>query len=197
MDALLAGGVALFVTALELVTTTYPRTIRFVLSSVFFYCYIVIYGIIAGGVYLLLPALSDQVTFVGINMSNPWVQALAVGLSVKALLHIRIFSVSTGPGRTFPLGLETLVLLFEPWMLRTIEIDHFNNQTAFVDPLAKKYATLKDAQDRALNGIPNTFTDAEKAALRADISQATTSKEVIEAYLKYVGVKAVKTAFPL
>ncbi len=117
--------IASLVTALELVTSKYPRTARFCFKSPWFYGYVLIYGILAAGFLALLPLLGSLVTIEGVGLSNPWVKAVFVGLSVKAFLHIRIFSVSTGPGQSFPFGLESFVQLFEPWMLRTLELDHY------------------------------------------------------------------------
>src|ERR1700688_3061252 len=109
--------IAALVTALELITSKYPRTARFCVKSPWFHIYFVIYGLLGAGALALLPVLT-QVTIEGVGLSNPWVKAAFVGLSVKAFLHIRIFSVSTGPGQSFPFGLESFVQLFEPWMLK-------------------------------------------------------------------------------
>ena len=110
---LLAFTVAIAVTALELLTTKYPRTAAFVCHTVWFYVYIVIYGAIAAIALALLPVLGAHIQSDGINLMNPWIAAAAVGISVKSLLHIRIFNVSTGPGKDLPVGLETIVLLFD------------------------------------------------------------------------------------
>jgi hypothetical protein len=91
------------------------------------YWYAFIYGVIAFGVMLGLDYLLKQktVTLEGFGLANPWWRAVAVGLAVKAFLHLRIFSVGVG-GQTFPIGTETLVQLFEPWLMRTMELYHFN-----------------------------------------------------------------------
>ena len=192
----LAALIAVAVVGLELITTQYPRTSIFVFRSGWFYAYVISYGLIAALVYLLLPLIGAQVTMTGIGLGNPWVQAVVTGLSVKALLHIRIFNVSTGPGRDFPVGLETIVLLFEPWLLRSLELDHFSELMAFVTPRAARCADVAAARQLATNNIPNTFLPAEKAALAADIARATTSGDVIVAYISYVGIKLAGGVFP-
>ncbi|MFI5020461.1 MAG: hypothetical protein ACHQRJ_02245 [Alphaproteobacteria bacterium] len=188
--------VAAIVTALELITTKYPRTPAFVLRSLWFRGYVMIYGFLATAAYALLPIVSDQVTITGVGLSNPWIKAALVGFSVKAFLHIRVFTVSTGPGQSFPVGLETFVQIFEPWMLRNLELDHFNRLMEVITPLANRYADVAAARQRAINNIPNTFSNAERVALTADINLASTSTYVIIAYLNYVGIKAVRNAFP-
>lgn len=192
----LAAVVALAVTALELITTKFPRTPIFVVRSGWFYAYIVAYGVIAAVAYALLPLVGARVDPASIGLANPWIQAGVAGLSVKALLHIRIFNVSTGPGKDFPVGLETIVLLFEPWLIRSIELDVFAALMGFVGPRAARCATLADAQARAINNIPNTFSLAERAALTADVTRATTSADVIVAYISYAGLNLTGTVFP-
>jgi hypothetical protein len=141
-------------------------------------------------------AVSDQVTLQGLGLNNPWFKAALVGFSVKAVLHIRIFAVSTGPGQSFPVGLESFVQLFEPWMLRSVELDHYFAQSAFIAPRAAKFADTADARTRAKTNAPPGLSSAERAVFDADIDQATTTDQVIAAYLKYAGIKLTKNAFP-
>src|SRR5215471_706233 len=126
----LAFVVALVVTGLELITTDYPMTPNFVLKSIWYYLYVVIYGAIAAVVILILPLITDQATVSSVGLANPWIKAAVVGFTIKAFLHVRLFTVSTGPGSSFPVGIETIVQLFEPWMLRSLELDHWNKQQA-------------------------------------------------------------------
>ncbi|HWX82308.1 MAG TPA: hypothetical protein VNZ48_01805 [Xanthobacteraceae bacterium] len=187
--------IAALVTALELITSKYPRTARFCVKSPWFHIYFVIYGLLGAGALALLPVLT-QVTIEGVGLSNPWVKAAFVGLSIKAFLHIRIFSVSTGPGQSFPFGLESFVQLFEPWMLRTIELDHFSAQNNFIKPRAAKFATAVAAQAVAMANPPPALPSADQAAFGSDINQATSPVYVIAAYLKYAGVKLTENTFP-
>lgn len=193
---MLVFAVAAVVTGIELITTKYPQTSDFVVKSVWFYAYILIYGALGAIAFGLLPLVGDQVTTTGIGLGNPWVQAVLVGFSIKAFLHIRVYTVSTGPGQSFPVGLETFVQLFEPWMLRKLELDHFVHQRAFIAPRAARFQDVAAARTQALANIPNTFTAAEQAALTADINQAATPDQVISAYLKYTGLGVTGTTFP-
>lgn len=187
--------VAALVTALELVTSKYPRTARFCFKSPWFYVYFVIYGLLGAGAFALLPLLT-QVTIEGVGLTNPWIKAAFIGLSIKAFLHIRIFSVSTGPGQSFPFGLESFVQLFEPWMLRTIELDHYSAQSDFIAPRAARCATVAAAQASANANVPPALSPAEQAAFNIDIGQAPSPQQVIAAYVKYAGIKLTRRTFP-
>ena len=193
----LTFAVAAFVTAIELLTSKYPRTIRFALKSVWFYIFVLIYGLLGAAALALLPLVGDQVTMDGVGLSNPWFKAALIGFSVKAVLHIRIFSISPGPGQSFPVGLESLVQLFEPWMLRSLELDHFSEQKAFLTPRAARFTAVADARTQAKNTPLPALSQPEKAVFEADIDQAPTAEQVIAAYLKYAGVRLTKTTFPL
>jgi len=187
--------VATSVTALELITSKYPRTFEFVLKSRWFYVYVLIYGLLGGISFALLPSLGDQVTTTSV-IANPWIQAALVGFSIKAFLHIRIFTVSTGPGQSFPVGLESFVQLFEPWMLRSIDLDHYHEQRAFISPRATNLTNVPAARIQATNNVPPGLTPQEAAALNSDLNQATTSDQVIGVYLKYFGLRLTRTTFP-
>jgi hypothetical protein len=184
------------VTALELITSKYPRTARFCVKSPWFYVYVLIYGLLGAGALALLPLVGSQVTIEGLGLTSPWIKAAFVGLSIKAFLHIRIFSVSTGPGQSFPFGLESFVQLFEPWMLRSLELDHYSAQSDFIAPRAAKFASLAEVQARAKANVPPSLSNAEKAAFDSDIDQAPSPDQAIAAYLKYAGIKLTSRAFP-
>ena len=191
-----AFAVAASVTAIELITSRYARTARFALSSTWFYVYFLVYGVLAAAGLALLPLLGSEVSTGGIGASNPWTQAALIGFSVKAILHIRVFAVSTGPGQSFPVGLESFVQLFEPWLLRTIELDHYSAQSKFIGPRAAAYPHVEDARTQSKDNPPPGLSPAEKAVFEADIDQANTSAQVIAAYLKYSGIGLTESTFP-
>jgi hypothetical protein len=192
----LAGVIAATVTGLELITTEYPRTSRFVLPSPWFWGYVVIYGALAVVALTILPLITNQVTVDGVGLSNPWLKAAFVGFSVKAFLHVRLFTVSRGPGDQFPVGLETFVQLFEPWFLSNLQLDHYFREMEFVTPRAQRCADLATAQTRAKANIPPAFKSALRTALRADVDQETTREGVVIVYLTYCGMKLTSNAFP-
>jgi hypothetical protein len=74
MDIRLLGltfVVATAVTAIELITSTYPRTAGFVVKSRWFYAYILIYGLLGAAALALLPLVGSQVTMTGVGLDNP------------------------------------------------------------------------------------------------------------------------------
>jgi len=192
----LAFGVAAGITALELITSKYPQTFEFVLKSRWFYSYIVIYGFLGAAALALLPFVADQVKTEGGIFSNPWVKAGLAGLSIKAFLHIRVLTVTTGPGKSFPIGLETFVEIFEPWMTRRIELNHFAEVDKFIAPRALKTPEVETARQYAINKIPSTFDEKERTALTDDFNRAATSYKVISEFLKVFGSRLTETTFP-
>ena len=126
-SAILAFVIAAFISVLELITAKYPRTYFLLKKNRKLYLYALTYGAVAFGIMLGLGALvtAGTVKLEGLGLSSPWVQAIAVGLTTKAFLHINLFNVTVG-SQPMPVGLETLVQLFEPALLRTILLDEFN-----------------------------------------------------------------------
>ena len=114
---LLASTVATLLACIELITSRYPRTFFLLRKSWALYAYALIYGAIGFGVTLGLASLirTGTIKLEGLGLSGPWVQSLAVGLTIKAFLHIRLFSVGVG-SQSFPVGVETIVKLFEHWL---------------------------------------------------------------------------------
>jgi hypothetical protein len=192
----LAFAVAAFVTGAELLSSQYARTVPFALRSIWFYIYVFIYGALGAILLALLPWVSDQFTVQGVGANNPWVRAFLVGFTVKALLHIRIYSVTTGPGQSFPVGLESLVQLFEPWLLRELQLDHYAKQTAFIAPRAQGFAGKIEAITAAKSNPPPGLSPAERIVFDADIDQAANPAQVIAVYLKYSGIRLTSITFP-
>src|SRR3984957_20127325 len=157
--ALLSFALATSLAALELITSKYPRTFSLLRRSWAFYTYAVIYGVIAFCVMLGLGALvkSGTLKLEGLGLSSSWVQAIVVGVTFKAFLHIRLFSVSIG-AESFPVGVETLVQLFEPWLLRTIELDHFNALRNYIAPRALNYPDLDMFKKQNAQNLPPSIS---------------------------------------
>jgi hypothetical protein len=198
--ALLSLVLATSLAALELITSKYPRTLSLLRHSWAFYAYGIVYGIIAFCVMLGLRALvkSGTVKLEGLGLANPWVQALATGVTFKALLHIRLFSVSIG-AESFPVGVETLVQLFEPWLLRTIELDHFNALRNYIAPRAQKYIDLDLVKKQIAQNLPPSMSadGAEGKAFLADVQRAGSVSEALRLYMNAVGRRLFDSVFPL
>lgn len=195
--AVLAGGVAFGVTMLELVTSKYPRTFDFVAKSKYLYWYCGIYGLIAFGATFGLESLmaNDLVKIEGLGLGNPWVKALWVGIAAKALLHIRLFTVSSG-SQSLPVGVETVVQLFEPWMLKGLDIDVFNAEMALISIRAAKYPNLDEVKKAIEKAIPGNFPKPERVAFMDDINAAESVEKAMELFLNYLGRSTFDRTFP-
>lgn len=66
------------------------------MRSQWIYVYALIYALIAFGVMLLVDTLTENglIKLERLGLSNIWVRAIVVGVSVKAFLHIRLFNVT-------------------------------------------------------------------------------------------------------
>ena len=197
--ASLSFALATSLAALELITSKYPRTFSLLRRSWAFYTYAVIYGVIAFCVMLGLGALvkAGMIKLEGLGLSSPWVQAIVVGVTFKAFLHIRLFSVSIG-AESFPVGVETLVQLFEPWLLRTIELDHFNALRNYIAPRALKYPDLDLVKKQIAQNLPPSMSTegAEGKAFLADVQQASSVTQALRLYMTSVGRRLFDSVFP-
>lgn len=195
--AVLAFVIAACETWLELVTTKYPRTFRFLLWNGLLYGYCFIYGAIAAGVTLAFPALSAAGALqLGGMAQNPWLQGAAVGVAVKSVLHIRLFTI-----QSVPIGLETLVLLFEPWLLQSIDFAEFTSVRRFLRARADAYTnpadpaqSLKAGKDAVLNNLPRSIN---RGAFQIDLDKCTSMIGAMELYLRECGEQVFDLVFPL
>ncbi len=194
---LLAFGLAALIASLELITSKYPRTYFLLRRSWALYAYALIYGLIGFGVMLGLHLLlqADVVKLEGLGLSSPWVQSIAIGVSIKAFLHIRLYSVSAG-AQSFPIGIETMVQIFEPWLLRTIELEHYSAGREFIGPRVNKFSDLTAVKTSITANIPSTFSNEERAGFLAGVGKATTVTEAMELYLGFLGKRNFDRVFP-
>lgn len=197
--ALLALFTASFITLLELITSEYPRTYTLILrNSKKIYAYSIIYGLIAFGTTLGIASLvdGDFVRLGGPGLANIWIRALAIGFTVKAFLHVRLFTVGISGREQFPIGIETIVQLFEPWLLRDIQIDHFNCIRSYIQPRLATYNNLATVKQTIESNIPTMLPDAERKAFQQDVSQAASVAEAMELYIGFLGLRSLERAFP-
>ena len=197
--ALLSFALAASLAALELITSKYPRTFSLLRRCWAFYAYAIIYGVIAFCVMFGLGALvkSGTVKLEGLGLSSVWVQAVVIGVTLKAFLHIRLFNVTIG-AESFPVGVETLVQLFEPWLQRTIELDHFNALRNYIAPLALRYTDLDLVKKQIAQNLPPSMSaeGVEGKAFLADVQQASSVTEVMRLYMTSVGRRLFDSVFP-
>jgi hypothetical protein len=196
LPALLSFFISAFVTFLELITSHYPNTYFLLKKSRSLYIYVLTYGIISFCIMLLIRELTNagMIKLEGIGLSSKWIQAIVVGISAKAFLHIRLFNVNTG-SQSFPIGIESFVYLFEPWLLRKIELDEFNAVREFIDTLVTSEMNIESVKRKIEDNIPSVFPKNEKAAFLADLNQKNTVTGCLELYLTFFGRKSFNRVF--
>ena len=193
--ALLALAIASLVTAIELITSKYPHTAPLIKKCRYLYAYMLIYGLLSFGATLGFDQLfqSGKIRIEGIG-SDRWWQAIALGVSTKALLHIRLFSVTAG-AQSFPIGTETIVQLFEPWLLDQITLYEFNAVRDYLKPRAARHTDLVQVKADILTNLPPTFSGPERTAFEADINKQTSVVGAMEMYLERFGTRSFDRVF--
>ena len=189
----LAGAIAW----VELVTSKYPRTVFFIKNLWLVYLYALVYGTLSLVIMLGLDWLikAGAIALGGPLNSGRWAQSIAVGFSTKALLHIRLFTVSTG-SQSVPIGIESFVNLFEPTLLQNIHLYEFNKVREFLQPRSEKYADLNFVKQKILSDLPQTFEAAEKTSFETDIEKAFSVVSAMEIYLRRFGRANFNRVFP-
>lgn len=198
LPPLLSFIIGALVAHIELITSKFPRTFFLLKKSFALYAYTLIYGFLSFIVMLVLESLTSAgiISLEGIGISNQWIQALVVGFSTKALLHIRLFKVTFG-NQSFPVGVETFVFLFEPWLLRTIDLDEFNAVRDFIALAKNRYSDINAVKTKIEDNIPPTLSNLEKTAFLTDLNEKESVSEAMELYLQSFGKRSFERVFPL
>jgi hypothetical protein len=194
---LLALFIGSLVASLELVTSSYPRTFSFLTRCWELWAYMLVYGLISFSVTFAFDFLvaRSAVQIEGIGVSNPWLRAVAFGLSTKALLHIRLFSVGVGIRQT-PIGTETVVQIFEPWLTERILLHEFNEIRRFLASWEQQIPNVPEARSIIMTNLPYTFGGDDRLVFEASIrSRKVTTIECMELYLRRFGRTTFERAF--
>ena len=83
------------------------------------------------------------------------------------------------------------------WLLRQLELDHYLAQSKFIAPRAAKIPDPNKAKAYAKANIPTGFTQAEQAAMRADIDKRVNDRWCYRRIYEIHRCKADSTDFPL
>lgn len=195
--AFLAFTIAALIAWLELITSKYPRTFDHLWTCWLLYLYALVYGVISFGAMLGLVQLVNggAIKLEGVFLSSVWIQAIAIGLSTKALLHIRLFNISVGT-TSFPLGTESILHLFEPLVLEKIELYEFNAIRSLIEVRARSYSVLKSVKDQIKFNIPQSLTGIERKSFEIDVDAKKTVIEAMELYLRRFGRRSFDRVFP-
>lgn len=195
---LLAGIIGFVITLAELITSTYPRTYPLLLSkSRKPYIYSLIYGAISVVLMLCMMLLfNTEIIKLGeVGVANIWILAILVGMTTKAFLHVRFFSATIG-STSIPVGIETAVLLFEPWFLREIELDEFYAVSGHIDKCNNHFTDLNKVNQKIEDNIPIDMSSRDRAIFSLDLEEQQTISNSMQLYLRTFGIKNFDRIFP-
>jgi hypothetical protein len=194
--ALLAFVIALALTWVEFRTSKYPNTGFLICWSrpLWFYC--IIYGLIALGGFILSDWLisTSALKIEGLGLKSPYVRAVVLGFSSKAIMQLNLYTVTSG-STSFPIGFQTIVQLFEPYLLRLVVLDEFNEVRQFVKPIAARHADLNVVKNAIKQNIPASLSSQERAAFENEIDKDTQVHETMERFLRFLGKRTFERVF--
>jgi hypothetical protein len=199
LASILALLIASLTTMAELVTTEYPRIFFAIRRCLALYLYSLIYGFGALVTMLIIP-------FDRFGLHNPLLEAIIVGVFIKAFLNINLISVPVPNSQeTFPLGLQSIVRLFEPWFLDQIKLEASAGVNNFVKQRAEIYQDANVVRGKIFHHLPpNTNEDGFKLDLDLKLKDddkypASPDEKMIPAmrfYLLKIGKKNFDQVFP-
>jgi hypothetical protein len=109
-------------------------------------------------------------------------------------MQLNIFTVTSG-FTAFPIGFQTVVQLFEPYLLRLIVLDEFNAVRQFVKPFADRHTDLNTVKTMIKQNIPSSLSSQERAAFENDIDKDTQVHEAMERFLRFLGKRTFERVF--
>ena len=200
---ILAGVIGFAFTLLEICTSEYPTTCYFLLrKSVKIYIYCAIFGILSSLFMLmvfliLLPSGLDPTQ--GANNSiifNPLFEAVIIGVSVKAVMHINVFSANLGSAHV-PIGLETVCCLFEPYLLKQLKLDEYSLVMEYVNTKPDVMKDISEIKTYIQNKSPRTLPDGEWRTFLIDLEKRITSEDAMELFFRAFGRRNFDRVFSI
>lgn len=186
-------------TGLELLTSRYPNTWFLVVKKLSLYLYCGIYGFFALFGFLFFDRLmsSGTLRIDGFGLESSWGRAIFVGLFTKAIMQLNLYTITSGTS-SMPIGLQTIVQIFEPYLLRQILLDEFNAVRQLVRPIASKakYKDINQVRDKIRQNIPETLSPQERVAFLNEIDKDLQVHEAMERFLRFLGKSTFKRVFP-
>jgi hypothetical protein len=197
LPSLLAAFIAAGITLLELTTSSYRHTHFLLWKHWQIYLYFVIYGAIAAGLMAFVDVLiaNKYITLQGLGTGSPWVRAVIVGITVKALTQITFFNVAAGAG-SMPVGISTFIKIYEPTLLDSLNLAVWNDGRDFIAPFALRYSNINQVRQLIAANLPPTLSTERKAAVLSEIGMKLTVVEVMEVFLNAAGRSTFRRTFP-
>ncbi len=139
---------------IELFTIRYNKISDFIITSRALYIYAFFYGALAVGVYMFAKTpMLQYIPFDGIGFKQIF-GAILIGLSIKAITDLKVFSLNVGNNKTYPVGLKSFTQSFDNYMLSKVEFHWFRSYSAFISLVEAQY------QNNSANDIHNIVVDS-------------------------------------
>ncbi|HAC16394.1 MAG TPA: hypothetical protein DCE78_10695 [Bacteroidetes bacterium] len=140
-------------------------------------------------IWILLPLNpSSTPTLIESLIHDPLIQAIVVGTSAKAIFHINIFSARIGSMHV-PIGLETLCCLFEPYLLRQVELEEYCSIRTYIEEKSRAFNDVGDVKGLIRKNIPNSSVESDKDVFLVDLKKRKTKEDSMELYFRKFGKK--------
>ena len=187
---------ASFISLSELITRSYPRTFFLLRRCKSLYLYAAVYGLAALFVTLGFDNLvsSGKIRVEGFGLGSPWLRAIYVGLTLKAILNISFFNVTVA-AQSMPVGPATLIQLYEPMILRNIQFREFTEVRKYVRSAVDAYPDLASVKRTIKENVPATLPGTERGAFENDIDKAPSVTVAMENFLRFLGRSIFDSVF--
>jgi hypothetical protein len=153
------------------------------------------YGLVASVTSVISGTLlqSGSLKLEGPWIASPYVQAFVIGVSVRAVLHINLFTLTSGKTTT-PIGFETFTRFFEAGLLRDMKFFEFIQIDGYLAGYANRF-TIDEAKARARANVPATLAAEERDAFVVDVEKASAVRDVMEVFLRFAGQRPFEYAY--
>lgn len=176
--AFVFGGIF---SVLDVISIKYRKISAFIYKSYFLYLYAICFGTFGVLILSLIRSglLGSEIVFSDFG-NDTIIQAACVGIFTKAFFDIKIFSFSTGPDKTFPVGIKTLSHFVEEPLLSRMEIDWFKNYSRFIQSVEQKYqnSSVNDIHNLVVDKLQN-FPDDKRVVgfIKGEFDKVTTKRD--------------------
>jgi hypothetical protein len=198
--ALLLG---LYISLHDLFSTT-PLYFAFARNSPALWGYGLIYGVLSVFFFLFLNNELINISISASGAAKPLSEefkslafAIFAGVSIKSLLNISFYNARVD-GKTFPVGFATVVKIFEPQLLKSLESDHFINYDSFLKMAVEKtsHLSIQDIHNVMRNTVDSMLTTSEVSGFLMGLAATKNPRESLSLYLKVFGRKIFCHTFP-
>lgn len=189
---ILAFMIATIITGFELITSQFAGFFFLLRRCAHLYAYCILYGLASVACFgfvrigVLKGVLQGQS-----GLTDPWIQAVTVGLFTKALLHARVGTIGG-----VPIGTETVVHIFEPALLRSIILESHNAQRAYLSTRIEANVDLNGVLEKIRVDVAAFPVNADRITFEQDLRDADTVDKAMSMYLRRFGRSNFERLFP-